>query len=134
MNRIFAYHIGTLTEVYIDDILIKTMEDEKLLPSGCLHKHKMRLNPQKCASAVKVGKYLGFMLTRQGIEVNLDKCQVILEMKRPTSVKEVQRLMGRIASFSRILVASALNTLPFFILLRKENNFEWISVKFVPPM
>ena len=44
MNTIFVNHIGTLMEVYIDDMLVKTMEDEKLLPNlkmvlGCLHKH-----------------------------------------------------------------------------------------------
>ena len=44
MNTIFVNHIGTLMEVYIDDMLVKTMEDEKLLPNlkivlGCLRKH-----------------------------------------------------------------------------------------------
>ena len=35
--------------------------------------------------------------------------------------------MGRIASFSRFLAASAQQVLPFFALLKKENNFEWKS-------
>ena len=33
MNTIFAIYIGTLMEVYIDDMLVKTTEDEKLLPN-----------------------------------------------------------------------------------------------------
>ena len=63
------------------------------------------------------------MLTYRGIEVNPDKCQAILEMKSLTSIEEVQRLPGRIASLSRFLVASTRKALPFFALLRKENNF-----------
>ena len=67
----------------------------------------MRLNPHKCVFAVKAGKFLGFMLTNRGIEANPDKCKAILEMKSPSSVKDVQRLLGIIASLSRFLVASA---------------------------
>ena len=95
MNKIFAKDIGTLMEVYIDDMLVKTREEEELLSNletmfGCLRKHKMRLNLQKCVFAVEVGKFLGFMPANRGIKANLDKCQAILEMKNPTSIKDVQ--------------------------------------------
>ena len=33
--------------------------------------------------------------------------------------------MWRIASFSKFLAASSRKALPFFALLKKENNFEW---------
>ena len=46
-------------------------------------------------------------------------------MKSPTSVKEVQRLIRRIASLSRFMVTSARKALPFFSLLKKESTFEW---------
>lgn len=65
------------------------------------------------------------MLTQWGIEANPNKCRAILEMKNPTSVKEVQHLTGRIASLSRFIVASAWKALPFLSLLKKENTFEW---------
>ena len=84
----------------------------------------MRLNPQKCVFTVETRKFLGFMLTNRGIEANLNKCKAILEMKSPSSVKEVQRLTGRIASLSRFLAVSARKASPFFSLLKKENNFE----------
>ena len=87
----------------------------------------MRLNPQKFVFAVEAGKLLGFMLTNRGIEANLDKCKAILEMKSPSSMKDVQCLMGRITSLSRFLVALARKASPFFSLLTKENNFEWTS-------
>ena len=130
INRISADHIGILIEVYIDDTLVKTMEDEKFLPNletvfDSLCKHRIRLNPQKCAFNIEVGNFLGFMLTYRGIEVNLDKSQVILEMRNLTSVKEVQRLMGMIAFFSWFLAALAWKALPFFTLLRKKNNFRY---------
>ena len=102
MNRVFVDHIGTLMEIYIDDMLVKTTEDEKLLPNletvfGYRRKHRMRLNSQKCTFAFKIEKFLGFLPTHLGIKANPDKCQVIIEMKSLTSVKEAQRLIGNIA-------------------------------------
>ena len=93
-------------EVYIDDMLVKTKEEEELLSNletmfGCLHKPKMRLNPKKCVFVVEARKFLSFMLIHRGIEANPNKCQAILEMKSPTSVKDVQRLTGRIVFLSQ---------------------------------
>ena len=132
MNKVFAELIGSLREVYIDDILVKTKEEGSLLSNlevvfGRLRQHNIRLNPHKCAFAIAVGKFLGFMLTHWGIEANPDKCRAILEMKSLTTMKEVQRLIGRITSFARSMVASARKALPFFSLLKKGNTFEWTS-------
>lgn len=86
----------------------------------------MRLNLQKCAFVFEAGKFLGFILTHQGIEVNLDKYRAILEMRSLTLVKEVYYLTGRIASLSRFMAALAWKTLPIFCLLRKESTFKWM--------
>lgn len=56
---------------------------------GQVRKFDMRLNSFKCTFGVRAGKFLGFMLTLRGIEVNLDKCKAVLEMRSPQSVKEV---------------------------------------------
>ena len=130
MDKNFAKYIGVLMEVYIDNMMVKMKAEEELLQSleivfAYLRKHRRRQNPHKCV-VVEAGKFLGFMLTNRGIEANLDKCKAILEMKCPNSVKDVQRLTGRIASFSRFLAASARKASPLFSLLKKENNFEWM--------
>lgn len=43
------------------------------------------------------------MLTHQGVHVNPDKCQAIMETKSPRNMKEAQRLIDRITSLSRFL-------------------------------
>ena len=52
----------------------------------CLY--NMKLNPNKCVIGVSLGKYFGFMVSQQGIEVNPDKIQAILEMAPQKSIKE----------------------------------------------
>ncbi|GKV41596.1 hypothetical protein SLEP1_g49102 [Rubroshorea leprosula] len=68
-----------------------------------LKTHNMKLNPTKCTFGVKARKFLGFMLTSRGIEVNLEKIRVVLEMKPPSLIKEVQKLMGKVVALSRVV-------------------------------
>ncbi|GAU43891.1 hypothetical protein TSUD_399390 [Trifolium subterraneum] len=103
MDRVFAEQIGKNLEVYIDDML----------------------NPAKCSFGVQSGKFLGFLLTHRGIEANPDKCQAIINMRSPTSVKEVQQLTGRIAALSRFLSCSGEKACHFFFTLRKSERFTW---------
>ena len=49
----------------------------------------MKVNPLKCAFGVSFGKFLGFMVNQQGIEVNPKKIQTLLDMKSLTKPKEV---------------------------------------------
>lgn len=63
----------------------------------------MRLNPDKCIFGVQADKFLGFMLTHRGIEANPNKYQEIIDMRSPTSVKEVQQLTRRLAALSLFL-------------------------------
>jgi hypothetical protein len=85
----------------------------------------MRFNPAKCSFGVQAGKFLGFMLTRRGIEANPEKCQAIINMRSPTSVKEVQQLTGRIAALSRFLSCAGERSCHFFAALKKGERFTW---------
>ncbi|GKV45313.1 hypothetical protein SLEP1_g52418 [Rubroshorea leprosula] len=53
------------------------------------------------------GKFLGFMVSRRGIEVNPEKIRAIAEMELPKSVKDIQRLTGRVAALHRFISKSA---------------------------
>ncbi|XP_059638536.1 uncharacterized protein LOC132280798 [Cornus florida] len=88
-----------------------------------LRKHQMKLNPSKCAFGVSSGKFLGYMVSRRGIEANLEKVQAILNMQSPASTKELQRLTGRIAALNRLISRATDRCLPFFRVLRKA--FSW---------
>ncbi|GKV15178.1 hypothetical protein SLEP1_g25980 [Rubroshorea leprosula] len=99
-----------------------------------LRKNRMRLNPAKCIFGVESGKFLGFMVSRRGIEVNPKKIRAIVEMEPPKSVKDIQRLTGRVAALHRFISKSADKCLPFFKIMRlatqkdesgKQKKFEW---------
>jgi hypothetical protein len=105
MNRMFHDQIGRNVEVYVNDMLVKSKEEDNHLDDvgetfETLRKYQMKLNPSKCAFGVYSGKFLGFMVSQRGIEANLDKIKAILEMQPPKTTKEIQRLMGRVAALN----------------------------------
>jgi len=64
-------------EAYIDDMVVKSkqvLEHLKDLKDIflVLRKHKLCLKASKCSFGVSSGKFLGYMITHQGIEVNPD--------------------------------------------------------------
>ncbi|XP_075650258.1 uncharacterized protein LOC142620843 [Castanea sativa] len=85
----------------------------------------MKLNPSKCVFGVIVGKFLGFMVFQRGIEVNLEKVKVIMELAPPRTMKKVQSLNGKIAALNRFVLRATDKCLPFFRTLRK--SFEWTN-------
>ncbi|KAI3451427.1 hypothetical protein Pfo_008092, partial [Paulownia fortunei] len=90
-----------------------------------LRRYGMKLNPSKCAFGVRSGKFLGYMVTERGIEVNSEKVKAVQNMAPPNSINKVQQLTGRIAALSRFISRSAERSLPFFKILRKADKFEW---------
>ena len=85
--------------------------------------YNMKLNPSKCVFEVTAGKFLGFMMSQRGIEVNLKKVRAIMELGPPKTVKEVQSLNGKTAALNRFVSKATDKCLPFFHTLRKL--FEW---------
>lgn len=128
MNKVFEAQIGRNMEVYVDDMLVKSMKAKKhidnLKETLCtLRRFQIKLNPAKCAFEVSVGKFLGFMISHRGIEANPKKVKATLSMKPPWTMKEVQRLAGRVAALSRFISRFMDRCFPFFRLLKK--GFEW---------
>ncbi|XP_016173632.1 uncharacterized protein LOC107616151 [Arachis ipaensis] len=101
MDKVFKEQIGRNIEIYVDDMVVKSSSEKQHKRDlneifEQLKKHNMRLNTEKCAFGVQGGKFLRFLLTNRGIEANPDKCQAVINMQSPRSVKEVQQLTGRL--------------------------------------
>ena len=128
VNHMFRPQIGRNVEVYIDDMLVKSLDEGGHLDNlqetfETLKRYKMKLNPSKCAFGVSLGKFLGFMVSQRGIEANPDKIQAILNIEPPKNIKEVQSLTGRVTTLNKSVSKVTDKCLPFFKVLSKA--FEW---------
>ena len=77
MTKMFKPQLDRSIEVYIDDMVVKSKVVSKHVGDlmnifEILRKHKLRLNASKCSFGVGSGKFLGYMVTHKGIEVNPD--------------------------------------------------------------
>ena len=78
----FGPQLGKNIEIYIDDMVVKSKTESKHVNDlrdifRILRRHKLCLNASKCSFGVGLGKFLGYMVTHFGIEVNLDQIKVI---------------------------------------------------------
>jgi hypothetical protein len=71
MNYIFHELISKIVEIYIDDVVIKSLSHDTHLEDvkrtlECTRKHGLKMNPNKCAFGVSVGEFLGFLVHEGG--------------------------------------------------------------------
>ena len=101
-SKIVSEHVGDLRSIF-----------------EILRKHKLCLNASKCYFGVRSDKFLGYMVTHRGIEVNLDQIKAINSLQPPQNPKEVQKLTEMTATLNRFISLSANKYRPLFLLMNK---------------
>jgi len=132
MGRVLAPMIGRNVQAYVDDMVVTSKEKDQHIADleelfTTIAKYNLKLNPEKCVFGVEARKFLGFLLTEQGIDANPEKCVAIIAKRSPTSVKEVQQLIRRMAALSRFLSMGGDRGHPYFKCLKRNNRFVWTS-------
>jgi len=105
MQRCLRPQLGRNIHVYVDDLVVKSMQGSTLLADleetfANLRTYKIKLNPEKCVFGMPAGKLLGFLVSERGIECNPEKIAAIDWMNKPRSLKDVQKFTGCLASLS----------------------------------
>ena len=80
------------------------------------------LNRKKCSFNQSELKFLGHVLSEQGVSVDPDKTSAIQKMKTPTNVSEMRRFLGMLGRFSPSI---ATTTQPLRQLLSKNREWMW---------
>ena len=88
MTRMFESLLGKNIEIYIDDMVVKSKRVSEHLGDlqvifEILRNYKLRLNASKCSFGVGSSKFLGYMVTHRGIEVNPDQIKAINNLRSP---------------------------------------------------
>ena len=124
MTKMFEPQLGRSIEVYIDDMVVKSKMVSKHVGDlrnifEILRIHKLCINTSKCSFGVGSGKFLGYMVTYRGIEVNPDQIKVINSLQPPRNPKEVQKLTGMTVVLNQFISRSMDRCRPFFLLMKK---------------
>ncbi|GKV34003.1 hypothetical protein SLEP1_g42432 [Rubroshorea leprosula] len=103
MNAIFHDMIGRFMEIYIDDVVVKSNEDEEhlghlKLAFERMRKHGLTMNPLKCAFGVSAGNFLGYLVHERGLEVDQNKARAVIEAQLPRTKIRSRVQMGETPS------------------------------------
>ena len=80
--------------MYIDDMVFKSLhatDHVKHLETAfdILKTFNMKLNPAKCSFGMSSSKFLGYMVTKIGIEASPEQIKDIMELKSPKTIKDI---------------------------------------------
>lgn len=95
MHKNLQSMLGRNVQAYMDAMVVNSKRLETHVTDleelfRTIGKYRSKLNPKKGVFGVQAGKFLGFLLTERGIEGNPDKCAIIVDVRSPNNVKELQ--------------------------------------------
>jgi hypothetical protein len=132
MNLIFHDLLGTILEIYIDDVVVKSADFEGHLADLQLafermRKYGLKMNPLKCAFGVSAGRFLGFIVHERGIEVDPKKVEAIRRIQEPTCKKDLQNLLGKVNYLRRFIsnLAGKIESLLPLVRIKHDKDFTW---------
>ena len=132
MNAIFAKEIaeGWLI-VYMDDILVATKDDQKF-HNQCVHrmlkklkKHDLYLKPEKCVFDQKRIEFLGVILERGTIQMDLAKVKGVVDWPPPQNVTDIHSFLGFTGFYRYFIPNYSLIAQPLIQLTQKNVPFNW---------
>lgn len=120
----------TGVEIYIDDIVIwgSTREEHDARLIEVLkraRKNNLRFNKEKCKILCSEVKYMGHILSRNGVSVDKERVEAIVEMQTPKNKTELERFLGMVNYVSRFIPNMSSITAPLRELLKKEREWQW---------
>lgn len=128
MNDVLFNYLDDFCTAYLDDILIYSdneLEHEvhvkKVLER--LREAGLQADIKKCEFSVTRTKYLGFIISTNGVEVDPEKVEIIREWKEPCTVKGVQSFLGFCNFYRRFIRDYGTIARPLTRLTRQDIPF-----------
>lgn len=130
MNKAMGFDLEPFVFIYLDDIVIATESLEehfRLLKEVAkrLEQAGLTISVQKSRFCRRQVKYLGYLLTENGLAIDSTKLEPILNYPRPKSIREVRRLMGLMGFYQKFIKSYSHITAPITDLLKKSKKFKW---------
>jgi hypothetical protein len=130
VSKVLGDAKGIFADAYLDDIIIfsKTWQEHMSHIKYVLEKLKkagLTVNPQKCQFGKTTIKYLGFVVSPEGVQIDRDKLAPLLDYPVPKSVKDTRRFLGLCGWYRTFIENFSDIAEPLNRLLKKSLAFSW---------
>lgn len=127
VTKALREYIGVFCHVYLDDIIIWSKSEEEhamhiRLILDALRKEFLYCNPKKCEFFKTEIDFLGYHISRKGVEAQTSKVDAVLNFPRPTTAEETRRFLGLVRFIAGFLENLAEYTRVLTPLTKKECN------------
>jgi hypothetical protein len=129
MNHVFRPFLRHFVLVFFDDILIyrKTSTDHLTHVDQVLcllSQHQLFLKQSKCAFGASKVEYLGHLVGKDGVRVDLKKIEAMQDWPHPKTLKSLNGFLGLIGYYRKFIKNYGKIASPLMTLLEK-NSFTW---------
>jgi hypothetical protein len=99
MNSVFMPELDKFVVVFIDDILVYSKNEDDHIKHlhtvlQRLRDHRLYAKLSKCDFWLKEIKFLGHTISQDGVLVDPEKVQEVMDWKPPTTVRQIQSFLG----------------------------------------
>ena len=129
MMNVLSGLIGKKCLVYLDDVLVLGRSLEENLHNlkdvlDAIRDAGLKLNSNKCVFARPSVKYLGYIISADGIAPDEEKVKAVEQFPVPTDVSSLRRFLGIVGYYRRFICGFGDIAAPVFKLLQKDSKFE----------
>ncbi|KAI5755023.1 hypothetical protein M8J77_013460 [Diaphorina citri] len=129
MQKVLQNYLGTIADVFLDDVIIKADNYENLLHNLKLVLERFRifnltLSLDKCEFGVNDVEYLGHQITATQNFASSHHAKAIQNQKYPKTKKDLQSFLG-ICTWLRDYVTNAAETLEPLYKMLSRKPFKW---------
>ena len=130
MNRVFKEYLDQFVVVFVDDILVYSRTAEKhaqhlWIMLQTLREHQLYAKKEKCDFWLPEVKFLGHVVSKEGISVDPAKIEVVLNWARPRNVCEIRSFLGLAGYYRRFVEGFSRLAAPMTRLSQKGVRFDW---------
>ena len=126
MNSVFSKYMDTFVLVFLDYILIYSKNEEHLrMALQLLRDHKLYAKLSKCDFYKDMIHYLGHIISDEGISVDPQKIEAIMNCPTPRNVTDVRSFMGLAGYYRRFIEGFSKVAHDITFLQKKGIKFEW---------
>lgn len=130
IHRVLQKFINKGVFVYVDDVCLwsSNESDHVLLIKRVLKqliKCNIKLKPEKCKFLQNHIFYLGYKISKKGLEVDHRKTACIKKYPIPKNLKELQRFIGFVNFYRKYIPEFSRIALPLYKLCKKDSPYIW---------
>nr|CAD2208261.1 unnamed protein product [Meloidogyne enterolobii] len=116
--------------VYLDDCILGSEDERSHLIDlkaflQTISEAGLKLKPEKCKVGQAEIRYLGHLISANGIRIDPKDLEPIMKLKKPNTLTELRSLIGMLSYFRKFTPNFAEIMSPIYELTKKENTRDW---------